>query len=476
MKILNDRQKSLDILFALAVVGVFFGCLVLTGCERRELYVYGDEFHDVFLEVDWSKYEGHRPDGMTAWFYRDPAQVSPSRHTTAEVNHYDLYLSRARYQGMVIDYSPEEFSKQRFEGLDSLSAARVIAEPAVPQPECFDSVFAKLDVKVDSIDYRKLYGDSCWSYPLPSSEPTGYYTVTGEPEYMVLDTLKDMDVYAGEYGDYIPWKERDYYQSTLTVQGFYAKPEPIVQKLYIRVFIRGIQYLWQVQGSIAGLSDGHMLAKDENTEEPCLMALDDWHLQVVNDSLGYVWTSINTFGLRPSTINGYYDVYDGTYYTPEEHDNMVRTRDDYYGTGVNDSIFWVEAPEKELRLNLRFTLRDHVRVMEYQYEVGDQVVKFDNEYILLIDLNTQFFGTSYGQKGEPGPAGPPGRPGQPGEPGPPGPAGADGEIIWVYPRPPHPPHPSPDEPDFPWVDPYNGAGFDAVVEPWVIEPTIDIMF
>ena len=465
----TDRKSLFNaIRFVKAGWGLIAGLLLLaTACERRELYVYGDEFHDVFLEVDWDKYDGHRPDGMTAWFYPGEGDAAPARHTTADVEHYDLYLSRGRYQGMVIDYSPEEFSKQKFHDMDNYYTTRVQAERAAEQPERFDSVYAKLDIKVDSIDFTRLYGDSCWAYTLPSVEKTGYYTVTGEPQYMVLDTLKDMDVYGGKYGDYIPWKETEDYRSSLTVQGFYAEPEPIVKKLHIRVFVRGIQYLWQLQGSIAGLSDGHYLARDENTEDPCLMALDDWHLQVVNDSLGYVYTSVNTFGLRPSTVDGYYSVHDGQHLTPEEHDALTRT-DDYE---EHDSIWWVDAPSKELRLNLRFTLRDRVRVMEYSYDVGDQVVTFDNEYLLLIDLNTRFFGTSYPEKGERGPQG------EPGEPGPPGPAGADGETIWVYPPPPKPhPHPDPHEPDFPWVWPYNGSNFDAVVEPWIDEPAEHIFF
>ncbi len=464
------RSSWHEKLFAQAVTVALMGCLLLTSCERRELYVYGDEFHDVFLDVDWSNYVGHRPDGMTALFYPGVGDIKPQRHNTAEVNHYELYLSGGRYQGVVFDYSPEEFVKQSFLDLDSLNAARVVANRATEQPERFDSVYAKLDIKIDSIDFKRLYGDSCWSYPLPSREKTGYYTVTGEPEFMVVDTLKDMDIYKGKYGDYIPWKEKEDYQSTLTVQGFYAKPEPIVQKLHIRVFIRGIQYLWQVQGSIAGLSDGHFLAKDHNTEDPCLMALDDWKLQVVNDSLGYVYTTINTFGLRPSTVNGYYSVHDGRY---KEAETTVEDR------AETDSIWWVDALPKQLRLNLRFTLRDHARVMEYSYDVGDQVIKFDNEYLLLIDLNARFFGTSYAQKGDPGPQGEKGEPGPPGTPGKDGKDGKDGEYIyiWVYPPKPQPhPGPSPDEPDFPWVDPYNGAGFDAVVEPWQIEPEVHIHF
>ena len=456
-----------DFMFMSIVIVLLMACAMLSSCERRELYVYGDEFHDAFLEVDWRHYDGHRPDGMTAWFYPGAADFNenkPYRHTTADVDHYDLYLSGGLYQGMVIDYSPEEFGKQQFLGIDTLHQARVEALPLPEQPELFDSVYAKLEVKVDSIDYTRLYGDSCWHYPdsIPVTAKTGYHVVTNEPEYMVLDTLKDMLVDKGLYGDYIPWEARNTYQSTLKVTGFYAEPKPIVQKLLIRVFVRGIQYLWQTEGTLAGLSKGHYLVDDYNTEDPCLMDLKDWNLQVVNDSLGYIYTTINTFGLRPSTIDGYYSVHDGSYKAPE-----TRAED----RAEQDSIWWVDSPFRQLRLNLRFTLRDHARVMEYSYDVGDQVVKFDNEYYLLIDLNARFFGTSYGEKGDPGAQG---AQGEPGPPGPPGPAGADGQYIyiWVYP----PPKPEEEEPDLPYVPPYNGTGFDAEVTPWIEMPSVEVNF
>ena len=465
----RDRSFLLeDVLLLLGATAIgFILLIVFVGCERRELYVYGDEFHDAFLEVDWSEYDGHRPDGMTAWFYPGSAGMNtsrPYRHTTADVNHYDLYLSGGLYQGMVIDYSPEEFGHQEFLGIDTLHEARVVARPAIEQPERYDSVYAKLDWKTDSVDYRRLYGDSCWTYSevLPLRQKTGLREVTGEPEYMVLDTLKDMLVDKGKYGDYIPWKEREGYQSTLSVTGFYAKPRPIVQKLLIRVFVRGIQYLWQTEGTLAGLSKGHYLVDDYNTDDPALMYLNDWRLQVVNDSLGYIYTTVNTFGLRPSTVDGYYSVHTGEYKEPE-----TRAED----RADQDSIWWVDALPKQLRLNLRFTLRDHSRVMEYQYEVGDQVVKFDNEYYLLIDLNARFFGTSYGQKGEKGDQGEPGPPGMPGLDGE---DGKDGEYIyiWVYP----PPKPDEEEPDIPYVPPFNGAGFDAEVTPWEEMPSVEVNF
>ena len=90
---------------------------------------------------------------------------------------------------------------------------------------------------------------------------------------------------------------------------------------------------------------------------------------------------------------------------------------------------------------------------------------FENAYCLLIDLDTRFFGTDYGRDGKDG------QDGEPGPPGPPGPRGPQGP-----PGPPGPPSPSPHEPDLPWADPYNGAGFDAVVEPWEQEPEVNIHF
>ena len=436
------------------------------------------------LLVDWQDYLTRRPGGMTVWFYPDPDRTAPSRHTTADIDSYDLYLSRGRYQGLLIDYSPEEFGRQRFYDMDQLQSARVEALPAVEQPQRFDSVYAALDVKVDSIPYTRLYGDSCWSYELPQRERTGYWTVSDEPEYMAADRLRDMDVEAGEYGDYIPWKKTEQYRSSLTVQEFYARPEPVVEKLLIRVFVRGIQYMWQLQGSIAGLSDGFMLGEGSNSEKPCLLALDDWKLQVINDSLGYVYTTVNTFGLRPSTVDRWLSVHSGDEReavadearVPFADSRAARTRSEEPNTtGLNDSVWWVKSLPEELRLNLRFTLRDRVRVMEYSYDVGHQVVWFEDRYMLLIDLNTRFFGIDYkgekGDKGDPGEPGAPGAPGHDGKDGEQGPVGPPGPV-----GPQGPPGPSPDAPDLPWVEPYNGAGFDAVVEPWKREPDVDIMF
>ena len=459
----HERNYLLEeLLLVIAAIAIIVIILMLTGCERRELYVYVDEFYDVYLDVDWSDYTSRRPDGMTIWFYPNDGDGStkPQRHTTANTSHYEFYLAGGRWQTLLIDYSPDEFSHQKFFGMDTLQTARVEAAPAAEQPEAFETIFQQLDVKTDYIPFTKLYGDSCWTYELPSrEEKTGFYTVSDQPESMALDTLKDMMVSHGQYGDYIPWQERDTYQSTITVQGFECRPQPVVQKLLIRVFVRGIQYMWQLQGTLAGLSNGRYLAEDRNTETPCLIMLDDWRLEVINDSLGFVQTTINTFGLRPSTVRGARNAVTG---------EMVRSNTRSEAVDGN-SYYWLDCDADELRLNLRFTLRDHAKVLEYQYDIGNQIIEVDGQHLLRADLDTRFFGTSYGQKGDPGE---PGKDGMPGKDGRDGKDGIDGKDGWVYPA----PDPNNEEPDLPYVDPYNGAGFSADVAPWEEVPPIDVHF
>lgn len=461
---MNKDRKSkwgwyAPVMMSLLFYAVMLGIMLLfSSCERRELYVFGNEFHNVFLDVDWSDYNTittteKKPDGMTVWFYPEGDKIVRPR-TTDKVNHYDdIYLAHGRYQGLVVDYSPEEFSKQQFFDMDHVETARVQAVRSEWQPELFDSVYAKLDVKTDSISYSRLYGDSCWSKELPSREPTGYYTVADSPEHMAVDTLKDMDVTAGKYGDYIPWKEREDYQSTFTEQGFYAKPEPVVLQLRVRLYIRGFQNInfnmaEAISATIAGMSDRHSLASNENAEHPCLMTLDNLgHRKVRNrsgyevDSLGYVWFTINTFGLRPSAVDGWRSAY---------KDEDRQTAMDAYGHehGINDSIWWVKSRNEELRLNLRFTLRDRKTVVEYSYDVGNHVVWFENRYMLLIDLLEKFFGVDDSDhQYPPGPLSPPGSPGD---------DGSDNPII------------------LPDVEPYNGAFFDGDVEPWKDTDPIDV--
>ena len=155
---MNGRQKnrvSTAVFRLLYIIGItLYFCMMawlLSGCERREMYVYGDEYQSVELEVNWRKYADTDPDGMTVWFYPmgNESLGKPYRTTTASVRHTGLYLPGGLYNGVVVDYSPEEYSRQRFVDMDELFSARVEATPATYQPDT-------LTISGEGVEIRKI--------------------------------------------------------------------------------------------------------------------------------------------------------------------------------------------------------------------------------------------------------------------------------------------------------------------------------
>lgn len=374
--------------------------LTTASCERRELWVYQDNFKQVELDIDWRNYfrdsqlypNTPDPDGMTVWFF--PKDGRPSyRYTTAEVRHFETYLSEGDYEGLVIDYSPEEYGNQEFLGMDYAETAEVKSLPSSYQPT----------------EYPELYGPEAYGKTLPSVEKeTGFYTLSWQPEVMASDTIH-FHVNTGKYINYIPYKERDTYQSTLVKQIFNMEPKVIPWRMRVRVYIKGIYYLYQTKGSIAGLADGFMLAENHTNETPCMLALDDWEVHLEQDSnsvqggLGYIAKTFYTWGMRNSLWSHYADRYPDHPVPP---------------------FAMTDPAADELRLNLRFLLRDRQTVMNYHFDTGDMVRCYPNEYALRIDIE-------------------------------------DGD---------------PRMPVLPYVDAYNGIGMDGIVVPWQETDPINVPF
>lgn len=334
------------------IVPIALLLLLLTGCDRRELYVYGDEFHSVELEVDWNGYDGGTPDGMTVWFYPLDHEHAPYRGTTASVRRYGLYLPGGRYQGIVVDYSPEEYSHQHFIGMDSLQHARVEAASSAWQPDSLTVMGEGVPSGLSEEVNEQLFGEQAWTaaqMDRPAiSQTSGFYTIADQPERMALDTLMDKVINPGEYGDYIPWKERDTYQSSIVVTQLFAAPTDIVWKLRLRVYIEdGYNYLWQMPASVSGLADGHYLPLHVNSSRPCLVFIEAWNQRRTGTNSGYIETTVNTFGLRPG-----------------------------------------ELKADDLRLNLSFVLRDHATVLHYHFNMGDHVVLFGDQLLMQAEIGT----------------------------------------------------------------------------------------
>ena len=380
------------------IIAVFLILLIVTACERRDLWLFGDQFKQVELDIDWRNYfrdsqlnpNESDPDGMTLWFFPKDGRTSYC-HTTSEVRHYELYLSKGEYEGLVIDYSPAEYGHQEFVGMDYAETAKVQVTSSSYQP--------------DSLS--ELFGPVCYAHALPFNEKTGLYTVSWEPENIASDTIH-MNINTGKYDDYIPYEERDEYQATLVHQLYQMEPLIIPWRMRVRVYIKGIYYLYQVQGSIAGLADGYYFMKDRTSDTPCLLALDNWEVHVTGDNVGYVALTFKTWGPTGTSIH----------YSRA----ASPTRDGEKAENVTDEFS--NRPVDDVRLNLRFLLRDRYTVCNYHFDVGDQIRTFWNEYTLRIDLLDGFDG----------------------------------------------------QPNLPYVDAYNGMGFDGVVVPWQNTDSVNVIF
>ena len=375
--------------------------IAFTSCERRDLYVYGDEFHSVTLDVDWRDYDDLDPGGMTVWFYPldEPTatrtdvdhytnvQHTAYRTTTANVRHHDLYLPNGRYQTVVISYSPEEYSRQAFYDMGSVHEARVVATPANYQVADLRLPGAFVSDSANTVALQTLYGDEAWNDRIttrPVKRDGGYYTIASQPEAMAADTLDNRTIFSGSgFDDYIPYEQRDTYQRTITVQQLQSVPHTLVWTLRIRVFVKsGYDYLWRTQASLAGLSDGHYLPRHVNTDQACLISIDEWERSRSGDNAGWLSCTLTCFGVRPSTVNADRVLHPSGLEGKSLYDGQECDLGAYF-SGICD-------PE-DLRLNLAFVLRDQQTVVTRSFNVGNAATSYDNQLVLRVDLDEQFF-------------------------------------------------------------------------------------
>ncbi len=373
--------------------------LIVGACQRRELYVSGDEYYSMLLNVDWSDYDSKNPDGMTVWFYplengetTNDADVltngttAPYVTTTANVTRHNLYLPNGRYQGVVINYSPAEYSRQTFHDLNDVHNASVRA--ATDGTQAADHVLpgALVSDAEQTAARAALYGDSAWSDTQTSRAlkfDNGYYQLSQQPEAIGADTLHNRQINSGTgFGDYIPYKQRDSYQQTIQVNELTAVPHTLVWRTIVRVFIKdGLDNLWQTRATLTGLADGHYLARHVNTEQSTMVAIDEWSKEYTGADQGYITANISCFGLRPSTIVNRDDYYPSDVTGKSLYDGQVCDWDAYFGKVCMPGA---------LRLNLIFVLRDQKTNVPRHFDVGGIVSTYDDQLVVEVEVTEDF--------------------------------------------------------------------------------------
>ena len=316
--------------------------VILASCtDRRDLWVMADEYRQLELVTDWSEADDY-PGGMTAWFIDNDGSGYTRNFKTAEVEHTWLGLPRGNYMGMVFDYSPEEYSHNEFVTLDNRDSAMLKLRPAANQPVLGDTV------------NEALFGDIAVPEPMKGLERnpnTGFYVVKAEPDPINLDVLGDVEVITGTEGDYVLWRKRAEYESSLVTQTLYAQPKPITWRLHVLVNVKGIIYMHSLRASVVGLADGYLMGQGMHSEEVCIQSLDDWSVNVTGENEGNVTTSTLTFGL------------------PED---VTATREEIHQF-INN-----------VRLNRSFLLRDEVTVKNYHFDCVPYVSIYEDQLVVSV--------------------------------------------------------------------------------------------
>lgn len=318
---------------------------LLSGCLRRPLWIYTDEFRQVELITDWSLCDEY-PDGMTAWFMSEDLSGQNRRIVTADVYKSSLNLPRGIFTGIVFDWSPAEYGSQEFLYMHRPDSALVRSRFLVNQPKADDNLYGAHALPEGMV--------------IPVNEETGMHMVSAIPEPICADTLKRVEIITGAEGDLIPWNAQEDFQSKLTTQTFYAYPKPILWRMRIYVQLNGYDYMSSVKGTIAGLADGNRLAYLRHTDTPCLYILDGWEGSRNMDNTGSIAITIYTFGLRSSF-------------------SQDTKADDVVDVGEDDIY--------PFRLNLQFLLRDGQTVLNYHYDIAaDHVRVYQDQAVCRIEI------------------------------------------------------------------------------------------
>ena len=344
---------------------------LITACERRDLWVYGDDLSLLTLVTDWSRCN-ETPGGMTYIFFPKNGYGTRLQRTTAEVHSTRVALDEGSYQLLLFNYSPAEFSNQDILGLENISTARVTSRTELDQHASLEPLFGYYSWKTPLFtDNYGSYADSLDSYQVTGTIPDQGYVHDNQsasriwPSYEQpeqIDAYTEDNIEITREMSVAPWQlihyeDRDDFTSTLREYEIDATPDPFVWDIEVIVYIRNPQYYRAMQASIAGLSITKMLATAKTTQEaghiyiPAFTRGRYSDPLIADDSVAIFSARATTFGLQPLD------------------EGMERQPD-------------------QVRLNLLITQRDNRTLREYHYDVGQEILVYPEQRLLRIIIRS----------------------------------------------------------------------------------------
>ncbi len=261
----------------IATVCCLMAVMTIVSCQRDPLEKYYTGKGEVTILPDWDSLflqtneQRKELTGMTVSFAKSDtsAVVASYPDITNTVNKYEAELAPGKYNFLVFNLSPSEYGSMNF--------------------------------------YEMKDFDKCFVVGLPLQRTTEFWDVNANyiksPEYIGC-AVDSFEVLPGMYDGEIRFV--DYKDEAADIRDIVTKRavvRPMTTELVIRVKVLGFKYMKSVIGNISGMANGFMLTQAWRRPQTCYQLLDNWTAKAAPEesdsvnSVGYISTRINTFGL-----------------------------------------------------------------------------------------------------------------------------------------------------------------------------------
>lgn len=266
--------------------------LLVTSCDRRQLWDEWDTLVPVDIKVDWrgSRWadfdEGEPPTGMSVYAYDQNGQYEPSVMVSNDIDHVQITLYDGDWNLFVFNQSLMEYASLQFSGMDKYASAQIETIPQASR--WFSSSRAEWVTR----------SNSPWAAQTRATRAQATRDGTRADEYSL--TTKQPVWFANDCYEGVIIDEsqiiRDFTPHTRFSDGTFF-PKSAIIKMGVKVHFKGYESLYTVRAVISGVAKSYNLSQMHSQTEMTAHELSGWEGKAETDSTGYVETKFQTFGL-----------------------------------------------------------------------------------------------------------------------------------------------------------------------------------
>ena len=238
--------------------------VLFASCERRPLTYDYYPYHDIEVNVDWSKFKGEKPTGVSVWVYpQDGSKALQFRSTN--VDKIKVHAPKGTHDIVVFNQIPIDFGTIDFRETDKLSTLQVFATKDESQPW-----------------YKRSEGE----------------LVLRQPEAFATNIHRDLvvtqEMVDKSWAMYTNKKPQGVTDSTHTT-ALYVTPTMATKRVKVKIGVKGIHNLRSLRAAIKQMSAGYNINEHIENNVHSTSLLTEWKSSG-GYGKGYVTTEYDVFG------------------------------------------------------------------------------------------------------------------------------------------------------------------------------------